>query len=129
MPAHVYVAIVDDDESVRRSLSRLLQQAGFHPIPFSSAEDFIADALRPHFSCLLVDVRLGAMSGLELHQHLLAEGMRVPVIYITAHDDPATKEEALSSGCAGYFRKTDPGPRIIEAIWRATASAQRSRPP
>ena len=121
MPAHQYVAIVDDDESVRRSLSRLLQQAGFHPIAFASGEDFLADPLHSHVDCLLVDIRLRAMTGIELHQKVVAEGSQVPVIYITAFDDPAAKTEAMRAGCAGFFRKTDAGPEIIEAIRRVIA--------
>ena len=121
MPAHQYVAIVDDDESVRRSLSRLLQQAGFHPIAFASGEDFLADPLHTHVDCLLVDIRLRAMTGIELHQKVVAEGSQVPVIYITAFDDPAAKAEAMRAGCAGFFRKTDAGPEIIEAIRRVMA--------
>jgi len=116
VPAHQYVAIVDDDESVRRSLSRLLQQAGFHPIAFASGEDFLVDPLHTHVDCLLVDIRLRAMTGIELHQKVVAEGSQVPVIYITAFDDPAAKAEAMRAGCAGFFRKTDAGPEIIEAI-------------
>ena len=120
MPAHLYVAIVDDDESVRRSLARLLQQAGLQPIGFASAEDLLDDSLREHFRCLLVDVRLSGMSGIELQQKLIAQGVEVPVIYITSHDDPAAKAEALSTGgCAGYFSKTDAGPTIIAAVRRA----------
>jgi FixJ family two-component response regulator len=123
MPVNLYVAVVDDDESVRRSLSRLLQQAGMQPIGFASAEDLLADSLREHFRCLLVDVRLGGMSGIELQQRLIAQGVRKPIIYITSHDDPDAKAEALKTGgCAGYFRKTDAGPSIIEAIRCATAA-------
>jgi len=122
MPANLYVAVVDDDESVRRSMSRLLQQAGLQPIGFASAEDLLADSLLEHFRCLLVDVRLSGMSGIELQQQLIAKGVRKPVIYITSHDDPDAKAEALNTGgCAGYFRKNDAGPRIIDAIRRAAA--------
>ena len=121
MPAHQYVAIVDDDESVRRSLSRLLQQAGFHPIAFGSGEDFLADPLHTHVDCLLVDIRLRAMTGIELHQKVVAEGSQVPVIYITAFDDPSAKLEAMRAGCAGFFRKTDSATDIVAAIRRAIA--------
>jgi FixJ family two-component response regulator len=120
MPAHLYVAIVDDDESVARSMSRLLQQAGFHPIAFTSAEQFLEDPLRTHFGCLLVDIQLGGMTGIELHQALIAQGVRVPVIYLTAHDDPASREEALRLGCTAFFRKTDASQNIIAAIRGAT---------
>jgi FixJ family two-component response regulator len=119
MPRHQYIAVVDDDESVRRSLGRLLQQAGFHPIGFASAEDFLGDALRVHFDCLLIDIRLKAMTGIELHQRLVSAGSRVPVIYLTAFDDPSARAEAKRAGCAGFFRKTDSAAEIVEAIKHA----------
>ena len=127
MPAHLYVAIVDDDASVGRSMSRLLQQSGFVPIAFTSAEDFLADPMREHFSCLLADVRLRGMSGLELHQALLAQGSHLPVIYLTAHDDPASREEALRNGCAAFFRKTDAGQNIIAAVRGASAATRPAK--
>jgi FixJ family two-component response regulator len=127
MARHQYIAIVDDDESVRRSLGRLLQQAGFHPIEFASAEDFLGDSLRSNFDCLLVDIRLDAMTGIELHQKLVADGSHVPVIYITAFDDPSARAEAMRAGCAGFFRKTDSAGEIVEAIRRAIAN--HGKPP
>ena len=117
-----YVAIIDDDESLRRSLGRLLQLSGFQPLLFQSAEEFLADPLRRHLHCLLVDVRLGGMSGLELHDRLLAEGSRVSVIYITAQDDVGLRASALEKSCAGFFRKTDPGDDIVAAVSRATST-------
>ena len=123
MTTRRYVGIIDDDESLRRSLGRLLQLGGFQPVLFQSAEEFLGDALRRHLRCLLVDVRLGGMSGLELHDRLIAEGSRVPVIYITARDDPGLRTEALERQCAGFFRKTDPGSDIIAAVARCTSEA------
>lgn len=120
MPPRVYVAIVDDDESLCRSFSRLLREVGFHAIAFHSAEEFLADPLRAHFGCLVVDVQLLGMSGIQLHQKLVSGGDRVPVVYITAHDDPAARAEAIGIGCAGFFRKTDAAPEILEAIRRVT---------
>ena len=117
-----YIGVIDDDESLRRSLGRLLQLAGFQPVLFESAEEFLADPLRPHLRCLLVDIRLGGMSGIELHRQLIAEGSRTPFIYITAHDDAEARAAALGNNCAGLFRKTDPGADIIAAITRAAAS-------
>ena len=126
MTTRCYLGIIDDDESVRRSLGRLLQLAGFQPVLFESAEEFLADPLRRHLRCLLIDVRLGGMSGIELHRRLLAEGCRTPVIFITAHDDPDARSAALDSNCAGYFRKTDPGADILDAVTRAIGNAARS---
>lgn len=117
---NTYVAIIDDDDSLCRSLSRLLRAAGFMPIPFLSAEDFLVDPICMHFSCLLVDIQLGGMSGIELQQKLASEGDGVPVIFITAYDDPEVRAEAVRGGCAGFFRKTDAGAEIIEAVRSAT---------
>jgi len=116
----VYVAIVDDDESVCRSVGRLLRAAGFQPITYASAESFLADKKRAQFGCLVLDIQLGAMSGIELAQQLAAEGWRTPIIFITAHDDPDTCAAAKAVGCAAYFRKTDSGTEVLEAIRRAT---------
>jgi FixJ family two-component response regulator len=115
------VAIIDDDASANRALGRLLRGAGFDPSGFESAESFLADPARPSFGCLLVDIQLTGMSGLELQRQLQAEGNRQPLIFITAHDDPAYRAEAMKRGCVGFFRKTDPGALIVDALRRATA--------
>jgi FixJ family two-component response regulator len=119
---HRYVAVIDDDPSLCRSLARLLQQSGFQAITFESAEQFLADPLRNHFDCLLVDIQLGGMSGIEMHGMLIKEANRTPVVYITAFDDPGAEAEAVKLGCAGFFRKTDTGQRILDAVSRVTAS-------
>ena len=113
-----YVAVVDDDESVCRSFSRLLRIAGFQPVTYLSAEDFLEDSKRPRFDCLVLDIQLDGISGLELGHRLLAVNDRTPVVFITAHDDPAVREEVEASGCAGYFSKNDPGARILDLIKR-----------
>ncbi len=116
-----YVAVIDDDASVCRSLARLLQLSGYQPIMFESAEQFLSDPVRAHFGCLLVDVQLGGMTGLEMHGKLIEQGDRTPVVYITAFDDPRAQEDAARLGCAGFFRKTDAGPDILAAVRRVTA--------
>ena len=115
------VAIIDDDASANRALGRLLRGAGFEPSGFDSAESFLADPVRPTFGCLLVDIQLTGMSGLELQRQLQSEGSHVPVIFITAHDDPGYRAEAVRRGCVGFFRKTDPGALIVDALRRALA--------
>ena len=128
MTARRYIAVIDDDASLCRSLARLLQLSGFQPITFESAEQFLADPLRPHFGCLLVDVQLGGMTGIEMHEKLIEEGDRTPVIYITAYDDPRALADATRLGCAGYFRKTDAGQEILDAVRKvAVAPAAASR--
>jgi len=120
----IYVAIVDDDESVCRSFSRLLRVSGFQPVTYSSAEALLEDTKRPRFDCLVLDIQLGGMSGLELSRRLAAVRDPTPVIFITAHDDPQIRAEALASGCAAYFRKTDTAEVVLAAIRRAAGLAQ-----
>ena len=119
--SHTYVAVVDDDQSVCRSFARLLRAAGIQPITYASAEALLADTKRPRFDCMVFDVQLDGMSGIELGRRLAAEGNLAPIIYITAHDDPETRAEAHAAGCAAYFRKNDPGADVLAAIRRLTA--------
>ena len=111
-----YVAVIDDEESVCRSFARLLRIAGYQPVTYASGEAFLQDSKRPCFDCLLLDIQMGGISGLELYQRLSSVNDRTPVIFITAHDDPEVRAEALAAGCAGYFSKTDSGAHILELI-------------
>ena len=114
----IYVAIVDDDESLCRSLGKMLRAAGIQPITYASAEAFLADTKHPQFDCLVLDIQLGGMSGIELAQRLKAEGWHTPIVFITAHDDPEARAEAEAAGCIAYFGKTDSGAEVLEAIRR-----------
>ena len=122
----IYIAVIDDDESLCRSMSRLLRAAHLHPITYPSAEEFLADTKRPKFDCLLLDIQLNGMSGLELSLRLSAVKDATPVIFITAHNDPEVRAQAEASDCAGYFRKTDSGADILAAI-RSTVGVQDSK--
>ncbi|MBE2215345.1 MAG: response regulator [Opitutaceae bacterium] len=119
--------MIDDDESVCRSLDRLLRTVGYRALTYSSAEAFLEDAKRPSFDCLVLDVQLGAISGLELSRRLASVKDPTPVIFITAHSAPKIREEAEAVGCAGFFRKTDPGDKVIEAIDRAIERSGEKR--
>ena len=115
---NIYVAVVDDDESLRRSLSRLLRAAHFQPIAYDSAEAFLADTKHPKFDCLVLDIQLEGMSGLELRKRLVTINDVTPVVFITAHDEPEVRAQAEESGCAGFFRKTDSGADVLSSIRR-----------
>jgi len=121
---NIYVAVVDDDESVCLALSRLLRAAHFHPVTYSSAEAFLEDTKHPMFDCLVLDIQLEGMSGLELRKRLSAVKDGTPVVFITALDDPEVRALAEASGCAGFFHKTDSGADVIAAIRCATGLAQ-----
>ena len=116
-----YVAVVDDESSLCTALGRLLRVAGFQPITYLSAEAFLADVKRPQFDCLVFDIRLGGMSGLELLQQLAANGPHPPVIFVSAYDDPDVRAQAARMGCAGFFHKAAPGTEIIDSILSATS--------
>lgn len=90
-------------------------------VAFASAEAFLSEARSVAFDCLVLDVQLGGISGIELQRRLLATGIRTPVLFITAHDEPESREQALAAGCASYFRKNDSGADVIAAIRRAVA--------
>jgi FixJ family two-component response regulator len=117
-----YVAVVDDDDSVCRSFARLLRASGIQPVTYSSAEAFLADTKRPQFDCMVFDVQLGGMSGIELAKAVArSNAPPAPVIYITAHDDPQNRASAEAAGCAAYFRKSESGAAVLEAIRRLIA--------
>lgn len=116
---HKYIAVIDDDESLCRALGRLLHVSGYHPIAYSSAEEFLADTGHPWFDCLVLDVQLGGISGLELHRRLVSAGSTTPVIYLTAHDDLVTRRQASESGYAAFLNKTDPTDVLLSALAEA----------
>jgi FixJ family two-component response regulator len=90
----------------------------FNTITYASAESFLTDTKHHQFGCLVLDIHLGGMSGIELAQRLAAEGGRTPIIFITAQDGPEARAKAEALGCAGYFRKSDPGSEVLEVIRR-----------
>lgn len=114
-----YVAIVDDDESFARAISRLLRAAGYETLLYSSAENFLADPPSSSATCLVLDVHLGGMSGLDLQQKLVAHGPRFPIIFVTADRDMETRDRAHQIGCIAYLRKPVPKAFLFEAIQKA----------
>jgi FixJ family two-component response regulator len=99
------ISIVDDDESVREATKGLMRAVGFLADSFASAEDFLKfDRLRST-GCLIADVQMPQMSGLELHRRLVASGFSIPTILITAYPDEGGRERALKAGVIGYLAK------------------------
>ncbi len=89
-------------------------------VAYRSAEAFLGDSRHLFFDCLLLDVQLGGISGIELQRQLAASGKKTPVIFLTAYDNPEWRAQAFAGGCAAYFRKTDAGAEVIEAIRQAS---------
>ena len=121
-PVAAHVSIVDDDPSVRRALRRLVEIAGFVVDTFESGTQALDTGLRPDVACLVLDVYLGDMTGFELRRHLAARGVTAPTIFITAHDDAATSEQARRAGASAYFAKPVDGEALVDAILAAIAA-------
>jgi FixJ family two-component response regulator len=114
------VSVVDDDISVRRSLDRLIRSARLDVTVFASAEEFLAFDHPRKVDCLILDVHLPGMSGVELHRYLLASRCNVPVIFITGNGfDDRTRSEATSDWTVAYFRKPFGGDELLEAVHAA----------
>jgi len=99
------IAIVDDDRSIQRALKDLMESAGLTAQSFGSAEEFLESDLRNQTGCLVADVRMPGMSGLELQAKLKAEGSRIPIIFITAHADAKMKLQAIKAGAVEFLFK------------------------
>ena len=124
------VAVVEDDDAVRKALGRLLQAAGFEPMLFQSAEAYIAASPAP--LCAIVDVSLRGMSGLDFQEKLSAAIRPPAIIMITALNDPPIRERAEQNGCAAFFLKPVDGNALIETLElianRRSAIAAANRP-
>ena len=112
------ISIVDDDLSVRRALRRLVRSAGYAVETFSSARDFLDSAPSARSACLVLDIYLDGMDGFELQEHLAADRVTIPIIFMTAHDDVATRERIRRSGAAAYLGKPFDGEVLLETIRR-----------
>ena len=110
------VYVVDDDESIRRALKRLLRSAGYHAVTFESAEDFMDSAPEGGEGCLILDIRLPGMTGLDLQEKLSASGAKYSVIFMTAHDNPEWRQRAKNAGAVAYLRKPFDEQSLLNAI-------------
>lgn len=119
MKAPRVVAVVDDDASFRKSIGRLLSIHGFGTEIFTSAEEFLNAAASSTAQCILLDIHLGRTSGIDLCRQLAAVGSAIPVIFMTALDDDATREQAIGAGCIAYLRKPFSANSLLEAIGKA----------
>jgi len=99
------VAIVDDDESVRRALQGLLKAVGLQAKAFASAEEFLDSGQQHHTACLVTDIRMPGMSGLDLQARLNSQNCRIPTIFITAHGDANMRMQALRAGAVEFLAK------------------------
>jgi len=115
---HKRIALVDDDASIRRALERLLRTFAFDTETYASGRDFLAavHVFRP--DCVILDLHMEGMSGLDVQRHLLRLGMQAPVVMISGHDSPGARNECLSLGAAEFIPKPVDGPFLISTIER-----------
>jgi FixJ family two-component response regulator len=112
------ISIVDDDSLMREGLKSLLRSAGFATQAFASAEEFLSLAHRDNIACLILDVSLPGISGLELQSQLTAtvSNHRTPVVFMTARDDEATRQRALKGGAVDFLRKPVRREALLSAV-------------
>ena len=122
------VAIVDDDKSIRNATQNLLRAAGFSTATFDNAESFLGSASRARASCVVADMRMPGMTGLELYQELLASGRGIPIVIITAHPEELTQARAREAGITCCLIKPFAPEELLECVSEALAKSQTPRP-
>ena len=116
------VAIVDDDDLIRGALQGMLKSVGLPSQAFASAEEFLASGQQQQTACLIADIRMPGMSGLELQARLNAEHCRIPTIFITAHGDERMRMQALRAGAVEFLTKPFDNKALIESVRAALES-------
>ena len=113
------IAIVDDDEPLREALGSVMKAAGFSPRTFASAEEFLACDDCDDTACLILDVRLPGMSGIELQKQLSRTNSRLPIVFVTAHGDASLRDSLTRAGAAAFFYKPVRSDALLKEIRRA----------
>jgi FixJ family two-component response regulator len=121
------VSIVDDDESLRRSLRNLLGSVGFRVETFPSAEAFLQSIHQAQTGCLVLDLRMSGMNGFDLLTHLSGTGSRIPAVILTAHGDEEARQRALRAGAVAFLTKPFNSNALLDAV--RAALDQGRRPP
>ena len=116
--------VIDDDASVRKAFGRLLRSASLDAETFSSAEEFLSNPRQKENACIIIDIRMPSLSGVDLPERLVSEGIRIPVIAISAHDDEETREHAKKLGAVSFFRKPVDDQALLDAIWWAISGGK-----
>lgn len=110
------IAVVEDDQFVRASIRRLMRSFGYTVEDFSSAADFLAFPRRDETACLIADINMPAMTGIELHRRLIEAGPNIPTILITAYPDDAGRTRALADGVLSYLRKPFDDEELLRCV-------------
>ena len=123
----ILIYVVDDDESVRKSLKMLFRSADMEVKTFEAAEDLLKCQLREQNTCLISDIKLKGLSGIELQQQFAERGIKIPVIFLTAFDSNEIRRQAKQAGAAGYFRKPVDDQALLDTIHWAISSCLSSK--
>jgi len=116
------VAVVEDDASMLKGIERLLGTLGLTTELYLSAEAYLNVAAESAANCLLLDIHLPGMSGIELKRRLVASGSRLPIIFMSSSEDERTQQEAIATGCVAYLQKPFVSSSLIHALNRAASS-------
>jgi len=111
------VFVVDDDESVCKALNRLIRSAGYEARVFTSALEFLNQDYQDTPGCLILDVRMPIITGLELQKKLVTSGSKIPIIFMSAHEDIKAKEQALQSGAVAFLQKPFEDQILLDVIY------------
>jgi FixJ family two-component response regulator len=117
------IAIVDDDESMRDAIESLVQSLGHNVSTFASANEYLKSEQVHDTSCIITDVQMPGLNGLDLQDHLIARGDRIPVIFITGHPDDGVRARALKAGAVGFLSKPFSEDHFIGCIEKALKAA------
>ena len=110
------ISVVDDDESIRRTTTLLIESFGFRAAAFESAETFLMSGHLHDTSCLIVDVQMPGMNGLQLQSHLAASGYGIPIIFITAYESQDSRQRAMRAGAAAFLGKPFGDEQLLQII-------------
>ena len=122
MPKASLVSVVEDDRFFRESMRRLMRSLGYSVEAFPTAADFLASPRLAETACLIADVHMPAMTGLELHRRLIEAGYAIPTILVTAHPDEDVRPRALKDGVVGYLRKPVDQEHLLRCVRAALHS-------
>jgi FixJ family two-component response regulator len=123
------ISVVDDDPSVRTATARLLKSMGFSVYAFASAQEFLSSPQLSETSCVIADVQMPGMTGVELQDHLIARDHSMPIIFITAFPHDRVRERAMNAGAVCFLSKPFDETRLLECVEQALMKRQNEAPP
>jgi FixJ family two-component response regulator len=119
LPSSVRITIIDDDEFVREAVERLIRSLGYDAEMFASAEDYLSQSHVASTQCLITDVHMSGLTGVELQTHLIAAGYRIPVIFMSGYSEDAVRATAIRNGAVGFLNKPIRVADLIECLNKA----------